>query len=733
MGIEHLYPPAPADVPPELTQPDSAHRLRIVAMIGGLFSFLFVYLAIIAAAGYFVYWLLTLTPPPPTARGKGAGGYIFYQIGGTAAAGLLWLFLIKGLFKGRRVPRSTYVPLREADHPALFAFIRRVYADTGSPAPRRVYVSPEVNAALVYDTSLVNLIVPPKKDLLIGMGLVNALTLAEFKAVLAHEFGHFAQRSVGLGSYLYVANAVMADVVYSRDGLDRFVDHWCRLDIRLSFPAWGLKLVLWLVRGVLLGLYRSLNSLHLSLSRQLEFNADNVAVSVTGSDSPIDGLARLEFANEALGDAAHSLNAAADHGLFTDDLYHHQTKSAERLRRLRKDERLGVPPDLPEDPTQQVRVFEPSADDAGERYRTHPSHAARERNAKRVYIRSPRDDRSPWLLFGAVAELKRAVSERFYSVMLDRKEPFDPKPAAEVQAFIDAEHAETTYDAKYFGAYDDRLIDPGEVQSAARDVWPAERAAAWLTDWPPTNLERRVERRRQRLGELHLLRGLHDGGYTLKGKTFTFRDREVGKKDIPGLLESVGGELAEDTAAFDRMDGDVFDAHRAVAVQLDEAGGAGGRAAELRDRYRFHLAVQALYRGLNSEQARLGGLIGMLSGTTQLPEEDFQNLVKTLRDIHDSLTTNLKDAEGYRTPAMTNVPAGSTLHSLIMDRDDSELPPLRGDSISGEWIGQLAGRLEAAITRVKRVHFKSLGSLLAYQDKLVAEWKAVPPHDAIPI
>src|SRR5207302_797840 len=98
-----------------------------------------------------------------------------------------------------------------------------------------------------------------------------------------------AQRSVGLGSYLYVANQVMSDVIYSRDALDRFVDTWSRQDVRFSFPAWGLKGVLWIVRKILAGTYQGLNLLHLSLSRQLEFNADNVAVSVTGSDALIRG------------------------------------------------------------------------------------------------------------------------------------------------------------------------------------------------------------------------------------------------------------------------------------------------------------------------------------------------------------------------------------------------------------------------------------------------------------
>src|SRR5215211_2466134 len=112
------------------------------------------------------------------------------------------------------------------------------------------------------------------------------------------------------GSYLMLARRIIDDVVYSRDGWDQFVDQWASIDLRVSFPAWGLKGVLWAVRGILSGMYKGLNLLHLSLSRQMEFNADNVAVSLTGSDALIHGLARLAFANECLADAARSLDAA---------------------------------------------------------------------------------------------------------------------------------------------------------------------------------------------------------------------------------------------------------------------------------------------------------------------------------------------------------------------------------------------------------------------------------------
>lgn len=724
MTTEVLYPPAPANVPTEITRLDSAYRLRVVAMIGGLFLFLLLYLLFIALAGLLAYWLVSL--PLPDLRGKAILVFLVFQYGGAFAAVLLWLFLFKGLFKGQKVERSTYVPLQEEDHPDLFAFIRRVYQDTGSPRPRRVYASPDVNAALVYDTSLLNLFVPPQKDLLIGLGLVNVVSLSEFKAVLAHEFGHFAQRSVGLGSYLYVANRVLYDVIYGRDALDRFVDGWSRQDIRISFPAWRLKGVLWVVRKMLSGAYQGLNLLHLSLSRQLEYNADNVAVRVSGSDALIHGLARLSFASECFNDAAQSLDAAADHGLFSDDLFFHQTQAAGRLRRLRKEERAGLPPELPDNPTEKVQVFQPVEDGIPDRYRSHPTDHMREQNAKRFYIRSPQDERSPWLLFGNLVELKQEIARVFYRHALGRREDYDPRPAAEVQAFIDAEHAEKTYDPKYHGLFDDRFINPGDLQDLPEQPWSHEEIAAWLSDWPPADLEQQVQTYRGRQMEYGLLQGLQSGQLTLKGKTFTFRDEQHTIRDVDALFAQVDKELNSDLEAFHRLDRQLFLAHWSLSRYLDGGNDAGNsHETELLERYRFHTALQDLLQGMLGEQARLQAILNAIAQNTQLSQKDFEQVRKVLREIHESLTGNLERTQLMTTPSLTNVPANSSLYPLIVDRGDTSLPPLLGDSISGEWLGKLLTRLEGVLNRLRRVHFKSLGSLLAYQEKLAGQWKSL--------
>src|SRR5262249_27733349 len=209
----------------------------------------------------------------------------------------------KGLFKHQRVDRSLYVEVKENDQPELFGFIRRLARDTGAPFPRRVYLSPEVNAAVFYDSSVLNLVLPVRKNLLIGLGLVNVLTLDEFKAVLAHEFGHFSQKSMKLGSYVYLSNHIIADMVYGRDSWDDWLETWKRQDIRIGIFGWILFGIVWALRMLLAGVFRVINYANSALSRQMEFQADLVAASVTGSDSLVLALSRLDFAGESLNQA----------------------------------------------------------------------------------------------------------------------------------------------------------------------------------------------------------------------------------------------------------------------------------------------------------------------------------------------------------------------------------------------------------------------------------------------
>jgi hypothetical protein len=117
-------------------------------------------------------------------------------------------------------------------------------------------------------------------------------------------------------------------------------------------------------------------------------------------------------------------------------------------------------------------------------------------------------------------------------------------------------------------------------------------------------------------------------------------------------------------------------------------------------------------------------MLDALAQATELSPEDFSAVRTAMMEILQTLTTSLDHSKSISTPALTNVPAGSPLHDLIMDRGDIRLTYPAGDSISGEWLSKLMARLEGVLSRLKRVHFKSLGSLLACQERLEAEWRS---------
>jgi Zn-dependent protease with chaperone function len=745
--IAPLYPPSPANVPADLTTPSKDYRGRVLVVLASLFAFLLVYLGLTVGMAFTTYWCFaTLTEPEPapsyqqptrSTRGspqparrssRGEKPVLGLVIGGVASA-MIFLFMVKGFFKRGRLGSGGRVELTEAAQPELFAFIRKLCDETKAPFPHRVYATVEVNAAVAYNESILNLFLPAKKNLIIGLGLVNRLNLAEFKAVLAHEFGHFSQKSMKLGTYVYTSNRVIGDVVYGRDALDDFIGVLRNTDIRIAVFAWAFTGVLWLTRKMLEGLFRVINFANSSLSRQMEYNADLVAVSVTGSDSLIFALARLDFASETLSQAWVDLAAAADHGRYSRDLYFHQTRAAEFLKLRRNNPMLGEVPELPADPSQTVQVFKPEDTSVPAMWATHPANHDREVNAKARYIRSPLDDRPAWALFREADDIRERIARIVYEANRKEKIGTLEDPAA-VQAFIDAEHAETTYHPRYHGLYEDRYLKPGELaELTARSTWeellePEKLAAAH--DRLYGELKDRMGLHKSRLEETGKLGQIVYGGMALRGSDFEHRGRRHGLSEAKKLLEGVQEELDEDYKWMHALDRDVFRVHYAMAVQLAEAD-----RAMLEDRYRFHLELQNVHLNLRAHNNHVNQILAGIAGQRQVNQAQFQEALGALRQAHVSLDEQLGAADEIKMPALTNIEAGSSLGALLLS--GKLVKNLRSDSTSlpGDWINQFMTQLDEVMGRTARMLFKSLGGLLAHEESIAARWAAAQENQPL--
>jgi Zn-dependent protease with chaperone function len=721
--IANLYPPTVKGAPPNLTVPSSAYRRQVVIVLLSLLVFILFYLGLIAASGWAVIYTISqaINGVPDE---QGGQTHDNAYIGLAICAGILLLFLVKALFKWRKEEEDVRIEITEAEHPALFAFIRQICADTHAPFPYHVYVTPEVNASVFYNNSVLSLFLPVKKNLNIGLGLVNGLNLSEFKAVLAHEFGHFSQSSMRLGSYVYVANRVIADLVYQRDGFDDLLEKAKRTNIRIAIFAWMIYAALWVLRKILQGVFHVINFFQSALSRQMEFHADLVAVSITGSDALIHALKKLDFINACLMQTFQDLKEATEHKLYTQDIYYHQTIAADYMRRTLKLPDAGKVPALPADPTEKVQLFTREEDAQSEgMWASHPSHYDREQNAKRHYIRSVEDERSPWLLFSNPEQLRQRMTEKLYRHAFDLKNPVFSS-AAQLQAFIDEEHAETTQDERYLGLYDGRPLSiPTEAltdyaNDPAVQTLSQPQICAVLNRLYNAEYKDWLDAHHKRREELDMLRNIERRDSKQQKTPFDFRGRKYLAANAKGLREMVEKELEADSQWLQAFDREVFQTHLRIGQILREGD------SELYNRYYFHLHLQDTLKVARQEELRLMGLFAYLrdKGST-LSTADFEQCKAALQEAQRNINTTYEKTRTLLLPALQNMKAGEPLSEYLLQEALIHPMPYTDKGIDGQWVSNLGRQVSQIEERSRRLYFKSMGAILTRQEALAAHYR----------
>jgi hypothetical protein len=292
-----------------------------------------------------------------------------------------------------------------------------------------------------------------------------------------------------------------------------------------------------------------------------------------------------------------------------------------------------------------------------------------------------------------------------------------------VQAFIDAERAETNYDPKYHGLFDGRTLRlPDLATVPPEDSRPEapERLSTYFATFPPADLAFVMGAHAKRREEAGLLDGLKSGSLGLKGKTFSFRERDVTMRDVPRLLDEVNKELDGDFERFAEWDAAMYTNHYQAAHCLDPA-----RAADLRRRYELQMTLQNLIFQLMAHQNMASQALEQAS-RGELQEEEFAQIKCVLQDAADHLSRAYTAAGTVSCPAMSNIPEGMNLADLI--RPDDWKPLYFPDgSISGDQIAALMTGYGATLEKLRRMFFKGMGNILSKQEGIAADFKAASP------
>lgn len=404
-----LDPRSPHDVRSDALRPSRAFQVEVLRMFAALSLFVLVYIllmgaaiALAGAAGSVGFFIISVRPSLVT---------IMLGLGLIGMGLMVVVFLLKFLFARFRPDESGTVKISGADQPELVDFVRRVAHEAGAPLPKKIVLAPEVNAAVYFDSTFLSMFLPVRRNLRIGFGLVNALNLGEFKAVLAHEFGHFSQKSMRLGSYAYTANRIIFNLLFENTSYGKALEAWASFSKYFAIFAHVTILIVQGIQWVLRKLYVVVQKANMALSREMEFHADAVAASVAGSEQLVASLYRLEAADVTFSTLNNSYQAWAFENARPDNAY---AQHRELLVEYAENLKIPLEDGLPQVSGSSPRLYPTSRILVKDQWSSHPSTPERERHLNGLGFVAARAHEPAWTLFRDAPALQRQMTLILY-------------------------------------------------------------------------------------------------------------------------------------------------------------------------------------------------------------------------------------------------------------------------------------------------------------------------------
>jgi Zn-dependent protease with chaperone function len=165
-------------------------------------------------------------------------------------------------------------------HPELFAELSAIAKATGQELPQEVYLTPEVNAWVAQRGGTMGF--GSRRVMGLGVPLMALLTVSQFRAVLAHEFGHYSGGDTKLGPWIYKTRAAIGRTLFHLEGAE---------SVFLFLFKWYGNLFL---------------RVTLAISRAQEYAADRLGARIGGAKALIDGLKQVHVGALAWGPYAQS-------------------------------------------------------------------------------------------------------------------------------------------------------------------------------------------------------------------------------------------------------------------------------------------------------------------------------------------------------------------------------------------------------------------------------------------
>lgn len=540
---------------------------------------------------------------------------------GAAGTGVcVFFFIIKFLFKKHINDRSYLTEITRTQEPQLFKMIDEIVKEAETDFPKKVYLSYDVNASVFYDSSFWSMFLPIKKNLTIGVGLINTSTKQELKAVLSHEFGHFSQRSMKVGSYVYNVNQIIFNLVNDDQSYRNSIESWASMSGYFSIFAAISLFITNKIQWVLSKMYSFVNIRHMALSREMEFHADEVAAHIAGSVSLEESLLRIELASNSYNNVISFYDAKVSKNQASKNIYKEQSFV---MNFLATQNELEMKHDLPNVKLSESGLFNKSKLMIENQWASHPSHEERIARLRKLNIIKDTDNEHAKNLFQDFEKTEEKLTAKLFSKVKYQK----GKTELELDVFkteFEEQYNRNSFD-KIFNSYYDNKNPDFTIQEnhivkdlLFDELFSKEKVELVYTLIALENDKKTIEAIASK--ELVL-------------KTFDYDGKKYTAKEAKNLIPEIDHSISEIQKQIQQNDSDIY--HYFLSSTDDS-----GKKTEFINAYQLLSAYDASYEEKLKVYTDIAHATAFMS-TKTMPEQIKRNFLN-LKPLEDTLKNEIR-------------------------------------------------------------------------------------------
>ncbi len=480
---------------------------------------------------------------------------------GLSSLGILILvFLIKFIFNSNERNNSLLIEMNRDEEPELFKMIWEIADEVGTRYPQKVYLAQDVNASVFYNSNFWSMFLPVKKNLQIGLGLVNTVNREELKAILSHEFGHFSQRTMKVGSYVYNVNQIIFNTLYENDAYDNLVRKWGSVNgVFSSFIAIAAKInegIQWILRNQ----YEIVNKSYLGLLREMEFQADEIAANIAGSEPLKTSLLRLALADSSMNSTLNFYDRKIADNLVSENIYRDQTAV---MKFLAERNNFPLVHGLPNISLVEQSKFDKSKLRIKDQWASHPSTKERIERIDKLNIMSETSSNVlANTIFNKIEDLqKRLTNKMFETVSYSGETRYIS--FEEFQIEFHNEYLKNTFSKIYNNYYDDKNPNYFEIKNM-----PAEEVQSNFSELFSDEKVDLIYAHVALQDDLEVIMQISNNSYKIK--TFDYDGIRYSRNDSTELSLRLQKELESSGNLITSNDINIFRYFRKLELQLNK-------------------------------------------------------------------------------------------------------------------------------------------------------------------